>query len=79
MLNTGWNLVTAGKGVTDLATVLAGQEASVGGVYYYDNATATWQRYLLGTPGFVNTLTTMQDGNVYWVQVKRPFTLLIAK
>lgn len=79
LLNPGWNLVTAGQGVTNLATVLAGQEASVSGVYYYDDATSTWQRYLLGTPGFVNTLTTMQDGKVYWVQVKQPFTLLVAK
>ncbi|MGH2633158.1 MAG: hypothetical protein ACRDG3_07095, partial [Tepidiformaceae bacterium] len=57
LLNPGWNLVTAGQGVTDLATVLAGQDASVSGVYYFDDATSTWQRYLLGTPGFVNTLT----------------------
>jgi len=78
-LTVGWNLVTAGQGVTDLASVLNGHEAQVAGVYHWDDATSTWQRFILGTPGFVNTLTTMEGGKAYWVQVKQPFTLPIAK
>ncbi len=45
---------------------LAGQAFGLQAVYGWDSATQTWKRYLPGVPGFVNSLSTLQQGKAYW-------------
>jgi hypothetical protein len=35
-------------------------------VYSYDPATGKWARYVPGAPGFLNNLTFLKPGDVYW-------------
>ena len=64
---------------TDLATALSGHEGDVGAVYSWDPASGLWKRYLPGGPAYLNTMDTLAPGQVYWVQVNRPFTLTVMK
>ena len=76
-LTTGWNLVSVPHGGMSVASVVAGHEAQVAGIYTWDGR--AWKRYLTGAPRFLNTLEQFETGQVYWVQVKQPFTLTLLK
>jgi hypothetical protein len=78
-LTEGWNLIGAGSKATDIATALTGHEADVDAIYAFDSATGGWKRYFTAGPAFLNSMTTLDAGQPYWVAVKRPFTLTVMK
>lgn len=77
-LQSGWNLVTA-TGTANIASALSGNAGNVRSIYLWDAASGTWERYVPGAPSFVNTLQTFEEGQVYWVEVKQPFTLRMTR
>jgi hypothetical protein len=78
-LTQGWNLVGAGSTPTDIAKALTGHEQDVDAIYAFDPATGGWKRYFTSGPSFLNSMTTLDAGQAYWVAVKRPFTLTVMK
>src|SRR5690606_26812861 len=72
----GWNLLTfQGKSV-NVAEAFGGHEAEVSAVYLWNPDTGRWDRNFISGPNYVNTLRQFEAGNVYWVQVKQPFTMV---
>jgi hypothetical protein len=78
-LTEGWNLLGGGANPTDLSTAFAGHENDFVGVYGWNATTGVWTRYLALGPSFLNTMERLEAGQVYWVEVKRPFTLSVMK
>jgi hypothetical protein len=64
-LEEGWNLMSLPliPDDTDIEDVLAGIEADVLSVWYYDAAINDW---LIYAPPAFNSLTTLEDGKAYW-------------
>jgi hypothetical protein len=75
----GWNMLPAGAGTADIATVLGGNEDAVSVIYAWDAEKQEWLRYIPGAPTGVNTITTFGNNIVFWIHVKRPLTLTIPK
>jgi len=79
-LNVGWNLVSspvvpnsnAIKSI--LAPMIAANEVTVVWSYTGTGTTRTWQSF---TPPSTGTLTTMVDGNGYWIYMKVPDILFV--
>lgn len=73
-LNTGWNLISLPVifSNTDIATVLTGINDKIILVKYYNSG--EWLNYV---PGQVKTLTTMEDGKGYWVNMTNPAVLTV--
>ena len=75
-LNQGWNLISLPLIPTNstISTVLAGISSKVDIAKYYDATTSSWLSYV---PGVGGTLTTMEDGKGYWINMKSAGTLNI--
>ncbi len=74
-LYTGWNLMSLPLIPTNTAinSILAPVMPSVISVWYYTGGTSgVWQSYAPGAP---SSLTTLADGNAYWVNMSAPATL----
>jgi hypothetical protein len=77
-LNAGWNLVSlpvvpnSNVLKTILAPQLAAGEVTI--VWSYTGTPRTWQKFI---PPSTGTLTTMVDGNGYWILMTAPDTLLV--
>ena len=67
-LNKGWNLISLPiiPDIKTPAAVLAGILDKVVSVHHY-TTTGTWQIYAPGYSG--NSLTTMEDGRAYWINM----------
>jgi len=75
-LNKGWNLMSLPI-VPDnkaLAAVLAGIMGNVTSVHHYNAATAKW---LIYAPPDFSTLTTIEDGKAYWINMRADDTLTV--
>lgn len=70
----GWNLVTVAS-ASFLDELLQQHGDDVMAVYRWDPVAESWERLFPNQPLIVSTLTTVEPGRAYWVQVKRPFTL----
>ncbi|MBI2764368.1 MAG: hypothetical protein HYX53_00490 [Chloroflexi bacterium] len=77
-LAAGWNLVTAGTTRADIGSVLADDAVNVAGIYTWDANAGVWKRYG-GSGSPLNTMEAFEPGAVYWVDVKRPFTLQLPR
>jgi len=68
-LGEDWNLMSLPliPNDPDIEVVLASVIANVGIVWHYDAATGTWSSYIPGGPP--PTLTTMNDGKGYWMEM----------
>ncbi|MFH1482011.1 MAG: MBG domain-containing protein [Patescibacteria group bacterium] len=75
-LNQGWNLISLPLIPTNshISAVLAGISSKVDIAKYYDATTSSWLSYV---PGVGGTLTTMEDGKGYWINMKSAGTLNI--
>jgi hypothetical protein len=73
----GWNLVTAGQATTLIAGAIAGHEDDVLSIYAWDPTLEIWRRYIPDAPSTTQTIDTFGNGYIYWVQVKRGFTLTL--
>jgi hypothetical protein len=73
-LVAGWNLVTA-AGSVGIVEAMGSNAANVESVYSWDEAAGTWLRWASGAPAYLATIDQFEANRVYWVQVKRPFTL----
>jgi len=77
-LHTGWNLISLpviplSTSISDvLKSQIASQDISI--VWTYTSTPRTWQSYV---PGKGGTLTTMVDGNAYWIYMTRNDTLYV--
>lgn len=80
-LAPGWNLVTAGVGSTDIAQAFAANSADLVGVYLWDFQANQWKRYVPGVPAgdASSAITTLEKEQIYWVAVKRAFTVTLLK
>jgi hypothetical protein len=66
----GWNLVGYSyQVIRDRATALASISEECASIWTYDSATQQWLRYVEGTPDFLNTLTQLEPGRGYWINV----------
>ncbi|MDZ7729101.1 MAG: hypothetical protein U5Q44_13405 [Dehalococcoidia bacterium] len=74
-LSRGWNLVTAGGEGAPIGYALGTNADAVSAIYGFNPGDGTWDRFITGSPGFVNTLETFESGQVYWVHAEEPFTL----
>lgn len=75
-LNKGWNLMSLPI-VPDnkaIAAVLAPIMGNVTSVHYYNAATAKW---LIYAPPDFTTLTTIEDGKAYWINMKAATNLTV--
>ena len=75
-LNKGWNLISLPV-VPDksaIAQVLAEIKDDVISVHYYRVSTGTW---LIYSPPSFTTLTTMEDGKSYWINMKKDTELTV--
>lgn len=70
----GWNLVTVASEAF-LDQLLEQHGDDVIAVYRWDPVAESWERLFPNQPLIVSTLSTVQPGQAYWVQVKRAFTL----
>ena len=61
----GANLL-AWPGSSQPAAQAAGRPALLLVIYNWNPVTQTWSRYVPGAPAFVNTLFTLEQGQVYW-------------
>lgn len=73
----GWNLVPTGTDVITVEEAITGVEEDILVIYAWDADLQEWLRYIPGAPDGVNTLSEFGGGRVYWVQVKRPLTLVL--
>jgi len=77
-LFTGWNLVSPPVVPNNnllksiLAPQLAAGEVTI--VWSYTGTPRSWQKFI---PPSTGTLTTMMDGNGYWIYMTKPDTLLV--
>jgi hypothetical protein len=78
-LVAGWNRMTVNEGSFPVGSVLKGNEDEIVAIYAWNSATGRWDRYIGGGPGYVNNLASLEGGTIYWVDVKRPFTLVLPK
>ena len=71
-----WNLMSSPliPNDTDIEDVLADIEADVLSVWYYDAVSNDW---LIYSPPAFNTLTTIEDGKAYWIDMDDEATLWI--
>jgi len=65
-LRPGANLLTWPGTTAAPGSALGSGTNALQAVYGYDPATGTWQRYVPGVPAFVNTLSSLQQGQAYW-------------
>lgn len=77
----GWNLVTAGVGSTNIAQAFAANSDDLLGIYLWDFEANRWKRYLPGVPAgdAATTIDTLEKEQIYWVAVKRAFTVTLLK
>ena len=71
-LHPGFNLVTYGGPPASPPAALASVGSALVGVYRWDAASGTWERYLEDAPTWVNTLALMRPGEAYFVGVAAP-------
>ncbi|MGE5597490.1 MAG: hypothetical protein ACM3S1_15800 [Hyphomicrobiales bacterium] len=74
----GWNLVTAPASAA-VNNVLGQDADKVASIYRWDAASKSWQRFIAGAPQYLNSLQSFEAGEVYWVEVKQPFTLRMTR
>lgn len=80
-LNKGWNLMSLPiiPNKSAIGTLLAGIINDVTSVWYYDPTIADpnqrWRSYVPGGP--TPTLTKIEDGKAYWIDMKNPGTLIV--
>lgn len=72
----GANLLTWPAGDAPPAVALAGIPA-IRAVYEYEPFTGQWRRYVPGAPAYVNTMTLLQRGRVYWFIATSPASIAI--
>ena len=77
VLNAGWSLISLPliPGNPAITSVLSGISSSVISVWHYDGASASWLNYV---PALGGTLTTMRDGNAYWINMGAPTILNVS-
>lgn len=78
-LAEGWNLITAGTMTTKIEDAFAGHMDDLRGVYLWDFANNQWLHYIPGMPAETNGITAFEKSQIYWVAVKRPFTVTLLK
>jgi len=70
-LFAGWNPVTYTGGTgTPLAELAGRVGAALESIWRYDAATARWDVYVVGAPGFVNTLTTLEHRDAIFLRLR---------
>lgn len=74
-LAAGANLITWGGRDSAPGDVVAAAGGAISAIYGYDAATGAWRKYGAGAPGYVNDLTTLTFGQVYWVIAERSYEL----
>lgn len=74
-LAEGWNLFTMSGSSRSVENALGDNYDDVTAVYRYDSQTRSWERHFRDAPAYASTLDDLQEGSVYWVLVKRSFTL----
>jgi len=79
-LNKGWNLMSLPivPDDDDIADVLADIMGNVTSVHHYDAASTATDKWLIYSldPDF-HSLTTMEDGNAYWINMKAAANLTV--
>ena len=77
-LMAGWNLISLPVVPvnSDIASVLGSIFANVTMVWGYSAATKTWSYFKPGPPAS-GSLTTMTDGNGYWISMTKPDVLYV--
>jgi len=75
-LTSGWNLISLPliPNSTVIGNVLAGISGNVIMVRYYDASSVSWLSYV---PGVGGSLTTMEDGKGYWINMNASNTLTV--
>jgi hypothetical protein len=78
-LAAGWNLVSIMGGDIPLEEALGSSAGAVTAIYTYDEETDAWHAYLPGIPEQETEISVLENGRVYWVLAKRPFTLVVPR
>jgi hypothetical protein len=78
LMDTGWNLVTAGRGGS-IASALSGNEGKVSAIYTWDPVGSRWKLFVPGGPAYLSAFDQFEPGRAYWVQVKQPFTMYVPR
>jgi hypothetical protein len=76
-MSRGWNLVPINGGTLSLEDAFGDNLDAVEAIYTYDAVLDGWLRFVPGLPDQAVTITALEDGRVYWVLAKRPFTLVV--
>ena len=71
-LSPGMNLVTYAGLSQPVGPVVSSLGGALAGIYAWDGANGHWDRYAPGAPGYANTITTLDPGRVYYIEVTNP-------
>jgi len=73
-LTTGWNLVTFRAGTQSVASAIASIDDCVVSVWAFNNADKSWKANSPDAPAWANDLTSMGNGQPYWIEVSASCT-----
>ena len=71
----GFNEFVWDRAPADIDTALAPIRAQVIAVFHWTNGTQSWSSYLAAAPSFINSLTQLEAGSIYWILVSARVTL----
>jgi hypothetical protein len=73
-LFAGWNLVTFKAGTQSVAAAIASIDEYVVSVWAFNNADKSWKANNPDAPAWANDLTSMGNGQAYWIEVSADCT-----
>ena len=73
-LSAGINLVTYAGESQPVSAGLQSLRGYVLAVYQWDASRNVWERYIPGGPGYVNSFSSLEAGQVYYIQVSADVT-----
>ena len=73
-LSAGINLVTYAGESQPVSAGLQSLRGYVLAVYQWDASSNVWERYIPGGPGYVNSFSSLEAGQVYYIQVSADVT-----
>ncbi len=68
-LSPGMNLVTYAGVSQPVGPAVTSLGGSLAGIYTWDRVNGRWDRWAPGTPAYANTITMLEPGRVYYIEV----------
>jgi undecaprenyl pyrophosphate synthase len=66
----GNNLVSWSGEAVHPTAVVSSADLHIVAIYEWDYSIASWRRYISNLPAFMNTLSILRPGGVYWIIIR---------